>query len=144
MNGQASAAIGAVIVTHGGLARELLSATQRIVGEVASMRAVSLDWDVSVEDARRSVSDALASLDCPGGVLIFTDMFGGTPTNVCLTFLDTGRVEILAGVNLPMLVKLVNLQGSEGTLAEVTESVRTRGQNSLCVASEVLSAQERL
>jgi PTS system mannose-specific IIA component len=71
-------------------------------------------------------------------------MFGGTPTNVCLGFLETGRVEILAGVNLPMLVKLTNLQGSKGTLAEVTELVRQRGQNSLCVASEILSAKERL
>ncbi len=146
MNRQAPAGspVGAVIVTHGGLATELLAATQRIVGPTDAIRAVSIDWDVPVEEARRLVQQAIESLDCANGVLIFTDMFGGTPTNVCLSFLETDRVEILAGVNLPMLVKLTNLQGSMGSLAEVTAQVRDRGQNSLCVASEVLSAKERL
>ena len=138
------AAVGAVIVTHGGLATELLAATERIVGPTDAIRAVSIDWDEPVEEARRLVQEAIESLDCANGVLIFTDMFGGTPTNVCLSFLETGRVEILAGVNLPMLVKMTNLQGSEGNLAEITELVRDRGQNSLCVASEILSAKERL
>ena len=136
--------IGAVIVTHGGLATELLAATERIVGPTDAIRAVSIDWDEPVEEARRLVKEAIDSLDCANGILIFTDMFGGTPTNVCLTFLETGRVEILAGVNLPMLVKLTSLRGSDGNLAEITELVRARGQNSLCVASEILSAKERL
>jgi len=138
------APVGAVIVTHGGLATELLAATERIVGPTDAIRAVSIDWDEPVEVARRLVQEAIDSLDCANGILIFTDMFGGTPTNVCLTFLETGRVEILAGVNLPMLVKLTNLQAGVGTLAEVTELVRERGQNSLCIASEILSAKERL
>lgn len=136
--------VGAVIVTHGGLATELLAATERIVGPTDVIRAVSIDWDEPVEEAHRLVQEAIDSLDGANGILIFTDMFGGTPTNVCLSFLETGRVEILAGVNLPMLVKLTNLQGSEGSLAEVTRLVRERGQNSLCVASEILSAKERL
>ena len=136
--------ICAVIVTHGGLATELLAATERIVGPTDAIRAVSIDWDEPVEEARRLVQEAIDSLACADGILIFTDMFGGTPTNVCLTFLETGRVEILAGVNLPMLVKLTNLHGSEGSLAEVTELIRERGQKSLCVASEVLSAKEQL
>jgi len=138
------ASVGAVIVTHGGLATELLAATERIVGPTDAIRAVSIDWDEPVEEARRLVQEAIDALDCANGILIFTDMFGGTPTNVCLTFLESGRVEILAGVNLPMVVKLTNLQGSEGSLAEITELVRARGQNSLCVASEILSAKEGL
>ena len=140
----AGASVGAVIVTHGGLATELLAATERIVGPTDAIRAVSIDWDEPVEEARRLVQEAIDSLDDASGILIFTDMFGGTPTNVCLSFLETGRVEILAGVNLPMLVKLTNLQGGDGDLAEITELVRERGQNSLCVASEILSAKERL
>jgi PTS system mannose-specific IIA component len=134
--------VGAVVVTHGDLAVELLAATERIVGPTTAMRAVSIDWDEPVEEARRLVEEAMASLECPGGILILTDMFGGTPTNVCLGFLESGAVEILTGVNLPMLVKLTNLQGAEADLDTVAEQVRSRGQNSLCIASEVLSARE--
>jgi PTS system mannose-specific IIA component len=134
--------IGAVIVTHGGLADELLAATERIVGPTDTLTAVSIDWDAPVEDARERVRGAIEGLEAAGGVVVFTDMFGGTPTNVCLPFLESGRVEIVAGVNLPMLVKFTNLQGGGLDLAEVVRSVRERGQNSLCIASEVLSAQE--
>lgn len=135
-------AVGAVIVTHGGLARELLAATERIVGPVKGLRAVSIDWDEPVEQARRMVQEAIDSLDAPNGTLILTDMFGGTPTNVCLAFLEPGRVEILTGVNLPMLVKLTNLQDTPDDVGQIAQAVRSRGQNSLCIASEVLSAQE--
>ncbi|NKB90062.1 MAG: PTS fructose transporter subunit IIA [Acidobacteria bacterium] len=134
--------IGAVVVTHGKLADELLAATERIVGPVDALTAVSIDWDAPVDAARERVADAIRSLGAPAGVIVFTDMFGGTPTNVCLPFLDANRVEIIAGVNLPMLVKFTNLQGCDDDLAGVVRQVRDRGQNSLCIASEVLSAQE--
>ena len=85
------------------------AAAARVAGRRRTFLAGGLDSE--------NVQEAIDSLDCANGILIFTDMFGGTPTNVCLSFLETGRVEILAGVNLPMLVKLTNLQGSKGTLA---------------------------
>ncbi len=136
--------VGAVVVTHGGLATELLKAAERIVGPIAQICAVSIDWDDEVADARDQIARAIAEVAAPSGVLIFTDMFGGTPTNVSISFLETGRVEILTGVNLPMLVKLANLQGSGASLAEIACQVRDRGQNSVYVASEILSMQEKL
>ena len=97
--------IGKLILTHGGLAKELLAAAQKISGELPGFAALSLDWDVSLETARENVVAALASLDQGEGVLILTDMFGGTPCNVAAALMDYGRVEMLTGVNLPMLVR---------------------------------------
>lgn len=134
--------IGAVIVTHGNLAQELLAATERIVGSTEGLRAVSLGWDDEVADARDQISAAIAAVDSDGRVLVFTDMFGGTPTNVSLTFLEAGRVEIITGVNLPMLVKLTGLQKSEGDLLEIARQIRDRGQKSVYVASDILSSEE--
>lgn len=135
--------IGAVIVTHGRLAEELLEATRRIVGPTEAIRAVSIDWDDDVDDARQQIEVAVREVDRDGRILILTDMFGGTPTNVSLSFLEQGRVEILTGVNLPMMIKLTSLQRSEESLDEVARQVRDRGQRSVYVASEILSSQEQ-
>lgn len=134
--------IGAVIVSHGRLAAELLEATERIVGPTEGMCCVTLGWDDEVADAKSQVRGAIESV---GGdrVLIFTDMFGGTPTNVSITFLEEGRVEIITGVNLPMLVKLTSLQKSEEALSEVAKQVRDRGQKSVYIASEILASQDQ-
>ena len=135
--------VGAIIVTHGGLARELLEAMERIVGPSEGIRAVSIDWDDEVSDARSEIEAAIRSVLDDGRVLVFTDMFGGTPTNVSLSFLEEDHVEIITGVNLPMLIKLSSLQGSEESLGEIARQVRERGQKSVYVASEVLSSQTR-
>ena len=134
--------IGAVIVTHGSLARELLDAAERIVGRTEGIRAVSMDWDDEVADARQEIGTAIKEVDSGRGVLIFTDMFGGTPTNVSLAFLEQDRVEIITGVNLPMIIKLTSVQRSDGALLEVAQELRDRGQNSVYVASEILSSRE--
>lgn len=134
--------IGAVIVTHGALARELLDAAERIVGRTEAIRAVSMDWDDDVADAREEIGEAIEDVDRGRGVLIFTDMFGGTPTNVSLAFLEQDRVEIITGVNLPMIIKLTSLQNAEGSLLKVAQELRERGQNSVYVASEILSSRE--
>lgn len=134
--------IGAVIVTHGKLARELAEATVRIVGPSDALQAVTLGWDDEVSDARQQIETAIAAVDRGAGVLVFTDMFGGTPTNVSLSFLEADRVEIVTGVNLPMLVKLTSLQQQEVSLLEAARQVRDRGQKSIYVASEILSSQE--
>jgi PTS system mannose-specific IIA component len=134
--------IGAVIVTHGMLARELLDAAERIVGRTESIRAVSMDWDDDVADARKEIEAAIKEVEHGRGVLIFTDMFGGTPTNVSLAFLEQDGVEIITGVNLPMIIKLTSVQNSEVSLLAVAQELRERGQNSIYVASEILSSRE--
>ena len=134
--------VGAIIVSHGGLARELLDATERIVGRTQRLKAVSIEWDDDVSDARRQIQDAIREVDAGDGVLVFTDMFGGTPTNVSLAFLDKEQVEIVTGVNLPMLIKLTSLQSSDDNLLKVAQQVRERGQKSIYVASEILSSRQ--
>jgi PTS system mannose-specific IIA component len=134
--------IGAVIVTHGALARELLDAAERIVGRTEAIHAVSMDWDDDVADAREEIGAAIRDVDRGRGVLIFTDMFGGTPTNVSLAFLEQDSVEIITGVNLPMIIKLTSVQNSDKLLLEAAQELRERGQNSIYVASEILSSRE--
>lgn len=136
--------IGSVIVTHGRLAEELLEAARRIVGPTEAIRAVSIDWDDDIADARQQIEEAVREVDRDGRVLILTDMFGGTPTNVSLSFLEEGHVEIITGVNLPMMIKLTSLQRSEASVGEVARQVRDRGQKSVYVASEILSSQEKV
>ena len=134
--------VGAVIVTHGRLARELLDATERIVGRTEGIAAVSIDWDDDVSVARQQIQETIETVNTGGGVLIFTDMFGGTPTNVSLAFLEQDVVEIVTGVNLPMLIKLTSLQSSSESLLEIAQQVRERGQKSVYVASEILSSRQ--
>lgn len=134
--------VGAVIVTHGRLARELLDATERIVGRTEGIAAVSIDWDDDVAVARQQIEETIETVNSGGGVLIFTDMFGGTPTNVSLAFLEQDKVEIITGVNLPMLIKLTSLQTANESLLGIAQQVRERGQKSVYVASEILSSRQ--
>jgi mannose PTS system EIIA component len=134
--------IGIVIVTHGRLAEELVNAARAIVGEVPRIAAVSMGWSDDASVAREAIARAMAEVgeaaeDAPaeGGVLVLTDMFGGTPTNLSLPFLSP-TVEIVTGVNLPMLIKLV--QSREGSLREIARLVRDEGQEAIYVASDLL------
>jgi mannose PTS system EIIA component len=126
--------IGIVVVTHGALAGELVNAARTIVGDIPRIAAVSIGWSDDVSAAREAIARALEHV---GGEdsLILTDMFGGTPTNVSLPFLSP-RVEIVTGVNLPMLIKVTSLR--DGALAEVARLVREQGKDAIYVASEVL------
>jgi PTS system mannose-specific IIA component len=126
--------IGIVVVTHGRLAEELVNAARTIVGEIPAIAAVSIGWTDDMTDARTAIEKALAEVG-GGDVLVLTDMFGGTPTNVSLPFLSP-RVEIVTGVNLPMLIKLVSLR--EGDLLEVARAIRDQGKGAIYVASEIL------
>ena len=126
--------IGIVVVTHGALAGELVNATRTIVGDIPAIAAVSIGWTDDMGSAREAIERALAEVG-GGDVLILTDMFGGTPTNVSLPFLSP-RVEIVTGVNLPMLIKLTTLR--EGELVEVARVIRDQGKGAIYVASEIL------
>ena len=131
--------IGIVVVTHGRLAEELVNAAQAIVGTIPRIEAVSIGWSDDVTVAKDAIARALqaagGSEAAPEGVLILTDMFGGTPTNLSLPFLSP-TVEIVTGVNLPMLIKLT--QSREGSLREIARMVRDQGQEAIYVATDLL------
>src|SRR3954470_18565991 len=101
--------IGVVVVTHGQLATELVNAAETIVGDLPRFAAVSIGWHEDTQDARDDIAQAIARVRQDAGVLILTDMFGGTPSNLALTFLGQDQVEVITGVTLPMLIKLANL-----------------------------------
>jgi PTS system mannose-specific IIA component len=126
--------IGIVVVTHGRVAEELVNATRTIVGDVPAIAAVSIGWSDDPAAAKAGIERGLAEAG-GGDVLILTDMFGGTPTNLSLPFLSE-RVEIVTGVNLPMLIKASALR--EGPLAEVARAVRDQGKGAIYVASDIL------
>jgi len=134
--------IGTLIVTHGRLAIELLNAAEAIVGEVRNVAAVSIGWHDDVDIARTMIEKAIQRVDSGDGVLILTDMFGGTPTNIASTFLDEGEIEIVTGVNLPMLIKVTQLTSEMG-LADAARSVRENGQNNIYIASDLLSTRSQ-
>jgi PTS system mannose-specific IIA component len=132
--------IGLLVVTHGGLAEQLVAATRRIVQEPGPIEAISIEWDQDVEAIRGQMKDALAALDQGAGVILATDMFGGTPTNIALSFLEPGRVEVVTGINLPMMIKFTNLRnGTE--LAEAARTIASRGQSAISVASDILASR---
>lgn len=134
--------IPVLVLTHGNLASELLQAAQTIdpslTGQTAAM---SLPWDVDSDEASRSLKKQLRELDQGEGTLVLTDMFGGTATNLALPFLEPEKVEIVTGVNLPMLVKLGSLQGRSLSLDELATGLTIAGQKSIRVASEFLHAK---
>lgn len=133
--------IGVVVVTHGHLATELVNAAETIVGDLPTFAAVSIGWHEDVQDARDDIAAAIARVQGPEGVLIATDMFGGTPANLGITFLEPNKVEVITGVNLPMLIKAANLR-EERNLTEVARSLREYGKNAIWVASDLLKGSE--
>ena len=136
--------IGALIVTHGQLAHELLKAAEQIEANVSAMEAVPLEWNESVDSAREKIRQALERL--PGsddGVIIFTDMFGGTPSNISLSFLEKGRVEIVTGVNLPMVVKFASMQQDSRDVASLAHVITEKGSKAIRVASDLLAAEKK-
>ncbi len=133
--------IGALIVTHGNLAYELLKAAQTIEADIGPIEAVPLEWTDSVDEAREKIRLALERLGPDRGVIIFTDMFGGTPSNISLSFLEEGRVEIVTGVNLPMIVKFGTLQQEATDVATLAHVISEKGSKAIRVASDLLAAE---
>jgi PTS system mannose-specific IIA component len=131
--------IGALIVTHGNLAHELLNAAQQIEADVTGIEAVPLEWNDSVDQAREKIRQALERVGRDRDVIIFTDMFGGTPSNISLSFLEKGRVEIVTGVNLPMVVKFASVKQESKDVATLAHLIGEKGSKSIKVASDLLT-----
>ena len=130
--------IGVLIVSHGRLADELAAAAMTITSETEKIRAVGLDWNEDPDGARRRIEASIAELNGPRGVLVLTDMFGGTPSNIAFPFLKEGSVEIVTGVNLPMVIRCLASR-REDSLSALARAVRERGRKAIEVASDYLS-----
>ena len=133
--------IGVVVVTHGHLATELLNAAETIVGDLPRFTAVSIGWHEDVQDARDEIAQAIARVNGEHGILLLTDMFGGTASNLGITFLEGNKVEVLTGVNLPMLIKLASMTEREDVLG-VARELREYGKNAIWVASDLLRGEK--
>jgi PTS system mannose-specific IIA component len=127
--------IGALVVTHGHLGRELVAAAEMIVGEISHIQAVSVGWHDDVNDARKEIEKRISEVEAGKGVLILTDMFGGTPSNIALSFHDPGKVDVVTGVNLPMIIKIAG-QKEGDTLDSLARIVRDQGRSSISMASD--------
>ncbi|HTN52190.1 MAG TPA: PTS sugar transporter subunit IIA [Anaeromyxobacter sp.] len=134
--------VGLVVATHGRLAEELLQTAQGIVGPLERCQAVSIGSGMSMDDARARLAEAVRAVDGGEGVLVLTDMFGGTPANLALTFLDE-KLEVVTGVNLPMVLKLATARAEHPTLASIAELVTAYGQKNITLASELLRSRVR-
>lgn len=130
--------IGAVLVSHGRVAGELLAAAVKIMGEINHLEAVSIGWEDDVEAAREQIADAIKKVSSGSGVLLLTDMFGGTPTNISAMFLKTDEVEIVTGVNLPMVIKVAS-QNRQMTLAEMAREVEEQGKQAIYRTAALLA-----
>src|SRR6267142_997027 len=130
--------VAGVVVTHGQLASELLAAAEMIVGPISHVAAVSIGWHDDVDIARGEVERAIKGVSQGAGVLLMTDMFGGTPTNIASMFLEEGTIEVVTGVNLPMIIKL-SAQQEQESLAAVARQVCDVGRQGIYVASDLLT-----
>lgn len=134
--------IGVLVLTHGNLARELVAAAETIAGRRPPCEALSLDWRDGLEAAREQVGAALRRLDLGEGVLVLTDLVGDTPYHAARAYLAEGRVEIVTGVNLPMVLRLTCLPvtpGGASSLGEVARWIRQKGQSSICRAADLIT-----
>lgn len=129
--------IGTVLVTHGALGEELVAVAEKIVGQLPHVAAVSVGWHDDVDDAKHRIEDCIKKVDQGKGVIILTDMFGGTPSNVAMSFMVANKVDVVTGVNLPMVVKLGNQKGEE-TLSGLATVVRDLGKRQIARAGELL------
>jgi mannose PTS system EIIA component len=130
--------VGVLITTHGNLGSELIKAAELIRGHLKGIIPISVDQTNGVEDLKKEISAAIRKLDQGQGVLILTDLFGGTPSNISLSFMKEGKVEVITGVNLPMLLKLPDIR--EGmSLKEFAQNIKDYGIKNISLASEILS-----
>jgi PTS system mannose-specific IIA component len=130
--------IGMVLVTHGRLADELVAALEHVVGPQPNVSTVCIGPEDDMEQRRRDILESVGKVDDGAGVVVLTDMFGGTPSNLAISIMDKAKVEVIAGVNLPMLIKLASVRHHE-TLADAVASAQEAGRKYINVASRLLS-----
>jgi PTS system mannose-specific IIA component len=134
--------VGVVVATHGDLAEVLLRTVEGVCGPIERCRAVKLAHTAAIDEARASLGEAIRAVDDGDGVLVLTDMFGGTPANLALTFLDE-KIEVVTGVNLPMLTKLTTCRAERAPLRETAQMLAAYGQKNITLASELLRMRAR-
>ena len=132
--------IGLILVTHGQLAREFVSAMEHVVGPQAAIESVCIGPQDDAQGRREEISEKIAEVDQGQGVIILTDLFGGTPSNLAISLLDTGRIEVIAGINLPMLIRLAGARKSMNVV-DAVNAAQTAGRNYITVASEFLGQE---
>lgn len=132
--------IGLVLVTHGQLAEEFRHAVEHVVGPQQNFATVAIGADDDMEQRRRDIVDAVARTDSGAGVVVLTDMFGGTPSNLAISVMEPGRIEVIAGMNLPMLIKLTSVRKVDN-MAGALEEAQTAGRKYINVASQLLSTK---
>jgi mannose PTS system EIIA component len=132
--------IGLVLVTHGRLAEEFRNAVEHVVGPQENFETVSIGADDNMEKRRIDIVDAVARVEHGSGVIVLTDMFGGTPSNLAISVMEAGRVEVIAGMNLPMLIKLSSVRKG-GKLAAAVEEAQAAGRKYINVASQLLATK---
>lgn len=132
--------IGLILVTHGRLADQFVEAMEHVVGPQSGIATVCIGPNDDMEQRRADIADAIAAVDAGKGVIILTDLFGGTPSNLAISLLEAGRVEVIAGINLPMLIRLAGARKAM-EVVEAVEAAQTAGRNYITVASELLGAE---
>jgi PTS system mannose-specific IIA component len=136
--------VGIVIVTHGQLGEALVETAEIIFGSTPeSIISVSINLLENVEKLRKKINSAIKSVDSNKGILILTDMFGGTPSNLSYSFLEEGRIEVISGVNLPVLLKAINLRKKNMDLHQMSKTIETYGKKSISLASSILKGEKR-
>ncbi len=132
--------IGLVLVTHGQLASEFRAALEHVVGPQENMETISIGPDDDMEQRRSDILDAVARADSGAGVILLTDMFGGTPSNLAISVMDSANVEVVAGVNLPMLIKLASSRAGK-SLTDAVDDAQEAGRKYINIASRILSGE---
>jgi PTS system mannose-specific IIA component len=130
--------IGMVLVTHGRLAEEFIAATNHVVGHQENIKGISMGPDDDNEQRRQEIMDAVAEVDTGDGVVVLTDLFGGTPSNLAISIMDKAHIEVIAGVNLPMLIKLASVRNTE-SLEQAVVTAQEAGRKYINVASTLLN-----
>lgn len=131
--------IGLVLVTHGRLADEFVAALEHVVGQQERIAAIAIAPDDDMEARRRDIADAITAVDMGRGVIVLTDLFGGTPSNLAISLMERGRIEVIAGINLPMLIRLESAR-KKMKVIDAVAAAREAGRKYISVASEVLGA----
>jgi len=132
--------IGIVVVTHDNIAQEMVETTKKILKETEGITGVAIDSNAPVEANRHKISEAIKTVDSGNGVLILSDMFGGTPSNLCLSFLGKSKLEVISGLNLPMLIKLVS-DRNKLSFEELPQFIRDYGRKNIVIASNILEGK---